>query len=224
MTMRNWPNSERPRERLLQQGASSLSDAELIAICLRTGTKGKSAIELGRELIHHFGGLRNLLNASFKDVRHIKGLGEAKYVQLHAALEISQRYLHETLKREDILTSTRATKQFLSARLRDLPYEVFAALFLDNKNRLICFEELFRGGINGVNIHPGVIIKHALKHNAAGVIFVHNHPSGIAEPSVEDKIMTKKLCSALALIEINVLDHLIVGDGKISSFIELGLL
>ncbi len=224
MRISDWPETERPREKLLIRGASALSDAELLAIFLRTGTKGKTAVDLARELLAEFGSLRALLNAELPRFKRSKGLGDAKYAQLQAVLEMAKRHLREPLERGQALTSAQNTRDFLRNELRDHPYEVFACLFLDSQHQVIEFEELFRGSINGTSIYPREVVKKALRHNAAAVIFAHNHPSGISNPSDADKQVTQKLQRALSLIEIRVLDHFIVGDNEPYSFAENGLL
>ena len=221
-SIRDWPSTERPRERLLSHGAQVLSDAELVAIFLRTGTRGKTAVDLARELLERFGGLRGLLTAPQDQVGATRGLGPAKFALLQAALEIGRRHLAETLRRGDALTSPETTRAYLHARLRDLPHEVFAALYLDNRHRVIAFEELFRGTIDGASVHPREVVKRALAQNAAALILAHNHPSGVAEPSAADRALTERLRAALALVEVRVLDHLVVGDGETASFAERG--
>ncbi|HEX7965583.1 MAG TPA: DNA repair protein RadC [Gammaproteobacteria bacterium] len=224
MAIRDWPAGERPREKLLQQGAASLSEAELLAIFLRTGVKGKSAVDLARQLLSEFGGLRALLNASQEDFCATLGLGPAKYAQLQACLEMARRHLGEALERGKPLTDPAATRKYLLAKLRDMPHEVFACLYLDNRHRVIAFEELFRGTIDGTSVHPREVVRAALKHNAAALIFAHNHPSGVAEPSDADRRLTRRLQDALALVDIRVLDHFVVGDGEVASFAERGWL
>ncbi len=224
MPIKDWPAGERPREKLLQQGPQALSDAELLAIFLRTGMRGKSAVDLARDLLSSYGGLRALLQADWRTFCQAPGLGMAKYSQLQAALEISRRYLLELLQREDVLTSPEVARSYLTARLRDRPHEVFACLFLDNRHRVICFEELFRGTIDGATVHPREVVKTALAHNAAAVILAHNHPSGVAEPSRADEMLTRRLKDALALVDIRVLDHIVVGEGNAVSLAERGLL
>lgn len=223
MPITDWPAAERPREKLLARGAEALSDAELLAIFLRTGVKGKTAVDLARELLDEFGGLRPLLNAEQARFCAGTGLGQAKYVQLRAVVEMARRHLQETLRRGDALTSPDDTRRFLAARLRDHAYEVFACLFLDTRHRIIAFEELFRGTIDGASVHPREVVRRALAHNAAAVILAHNHPSGIAEPSQSDQHITRRLKDALALIDVRVLDHLVVGD-ELVSFAERGML
>ena len=224
MAIRDWPASERPREKLLEKGAGNLSEAELLAIFLRVGVKGKSAVDLARQALSHFGSLRTLLTASQEDFCAIPGLGPAKYAQLQATLEMGRRHLGESLERGKPLTDPAATRKYLLARLRDMPHEVFACLYLDNRHRVISFEELFRGTIDGATVHPREVVRAALKHNAAAVIFSHNHPSGVAEPSDADRRLTRRLADALALVDIRVLDHFVVGDGEVSSFAERGWL
>lgn len=220
----DWPAAERPREKLLQRGAAALSDAELLAIFLRTGVPGKTAVDLARELLAEYGGLRALLGASAQRFCLSAGLGPAKYVQLQAVLEMSRRYLQETLSRGDALTSPQDTRHYLSARLRDHGHEIFACLFLDTRHRVIAFEELFRGTLDGASVYPREVVRRCLDHQAAAVIFAHNHPSGVAEPSRADRALTRRLQEALTLVDIRVLDHLVVGDGEITSFAEQGLL
>lgn len=224
MSICHWPEQERPREKLLARGPSALSDAELLAIFLRCGVNGASAVDLARELLGRFDSLRGLLGAEREDFCAVRGLGPAKYVELQAVLELGRRHLAEEMERADPLTSPDATRRFLQARLRDLPHEVFAALFLDNRHRVIRYEELFRGTIDGASVHPREVVKAALKLNAAALIFAHNHPSGVAEPSHADERLTRRLRDALALVDIRVLDHVVIGDGQTVSFAERGLL
>lgn len=222
MTIIDWPEAERPREKLLQRGAAALTDAELLAIFLRTGTKGLTAIDLAYNLLDEFSSLRNLFNADLESFSKTRGIGPAKYVQLQAVLEMSRRYLAETLERQSIITSPDDTRHYLTSQLRDSPYEIFAAMFLDNRHRVIQYEELFRGTIDGASVYPREVVKKALEHNAAALIVAHNHPSGIAEPSQADKHITQRLENALALVDIRLLDHLIIGDGEIVSLAERG--
>jgi DNA repair protein RadC len=224
MPITDWPEGERPREKLLQKGPQSLSDAELLAIFLRTGVRGKTAVDLARDLLLEFGSLRGLLESDFEHFSRARGLGNAKYALLQAVLEMARRHLKETLRRSDVLTSPDLTRSYLTARLRGYAYEVFACLFLDNQHRIIEFEELFRGTIDGASVYPREVVKKALAFNAAAVIFAHNHPSGIAEPSEADKFITHKLKQAMFLLDIRVLDHFIIGDGEAYSFAEHGLL
>ena len=224
MPITDWPEAERPREKLLARGAGALSDAELLAIFLRTGVPGKTAVDLARELLDGFGGLRGLLAADLQRFCEGPGLGPAKFVQLQAVVEMSRRFLGEAIERQDVLSSPDATRTYLRARLRDYPHEVFACLFLDNRHRVIAYEELFRGTIDGASVHPREVLRRALAHNAAAVILAHNHPSGVAEPSQSDTAITNRLREALGLIDVRVLDHVIVGDGEPLSFAERGLL
>ena len=224
MPISDWPEAERPREKLLQQGAASLSDAELLAIFLRTGVNGKTAVDLARDLLLTFDGLRPLLDAGQAELCSARGLGTAKFAQLRAALELGRRYLAATLKRDTVLNSPEHTRAFLKARLRPYAREVFACLFLDNRHRVISFDELFEGTIDGASVHPREVVKRALQHNAAAVILAHNHPSGVAEPSHADRAITIRLRDALALIDVRVLDHFVVGDAEVVSFAERGLL
>ena len=224
MSIKDWPEGERPREKLLERGAGALSDAELLAIFLRTGIPGKSAVDLARELLTDFGGLTGLLAADRRRFCDGKGLGTAKYAQLQAVLELSRRYLLTRLSGQDVLTSPEATRDYLKLRLYGSPHEIFACLFLDNRHRVIVYEELFRGTIDGASVHPREVVRRVIQTNAAAVIFAHNHPSGVAEPSQADLRITQRLKEALALIDVRVLDHIIVGDGDGTSFAERGLL
>ncbi|HEX5314917.1 MAG TPA: DNA repair protein RadC [Gammaproteobacteria bacterium] len=224
MSIRDWPASERPREKLLAEGAARLSNPELLAIFLRTGVRGKSALDLAQDLIAAHGGLRPLLAAGEEEFTSTPGLGQAKYVQLQAALELARRHLLAQLEDRDSITSPAATRAFLTARLRDLPHEVFGCLYLDTRHRVLGFEELFRGTIDGASVHPREVVKAALAKNAAAVIFAHNHPSGVAEPSDADRRLTRRLADALALVDVRVLDHFVIGEGDPVSFAERGLL
>jgi DNA repair protein RadC len=223
MAIKDWLASERPREKLLERGPAALTDAELLAIFLRTGVQGKSAVALAQDLLRGFGSLRAMLVADQKTFCRHKGLGAAKYTQLQAVLEMSRRHLHETLQRGDALTSPEDTRRYLISRLRDRHQEVFACLFLDNRHRVIVFEELFYGTIDGASVHPREVVRRAMTHNAAAVILAHNHPSGVSEPSQADRRITERLKEALALIDVRVLDHVVVGDVCVS-FAERGLL
>ncbi len=224
MSIKNWAASERPREKLLERGPQALSDAELLAIFLRTGVTGYSAVDLSRLLLEEFGGLRALLTAGIDDFCSHKGLGNAKFAQLQAVLEMARRHLAEELQREGTVNNPLATREYLQARLRDKQHEVFACLFLDNRHRIICYEELFQGTIDGASVYPREVVKKALGHNASSVIFAHNHPSGVAEPSRADKDITGRLTAALNLMDIRVLDHCVIGDGEVVSFAERGLI
>lgn len=224
MPITDWPLAERPREKLLTLGSAALSDAELLAIFLRIGCAGKSAVDLARELLNEFGGLRPLLEASQTDFCRGLGLGSAKYAQLQAVLEMARRHLSATLKAGDALTSPALVRQYLSARLRHQQREVFAVLFLDNQHRLLAYDELFYGTIDGASVYPREVVKQALSRNAAAVILAHNHPSGVAEPSHADRRITESLKAALDLVDIRVIDHMVVGDSEVISFAERGLL
>jgi len=224
MTIRHWPGTERPREKLLERGAHALSDAELLALLLGSGTRGQSAVELARTLIAQFGSLRNLLNAEPPQCLTQTGLGPARCAVLKAAVELARRHFREALRLGPALSAPEATRTFLVAQLRDRPYEVFCCLFLDNRHRLIAFEELFRGTIDRAGVHPREVLRQTLAHNAAAVIFAHNHPSGVLEPSQADELITRRLKDALALMYVRVLDHFIIGDGLCYSFSEHGLI
>lgn len=220
----DMPLEERPREKLLQRGATALTNVELLAIFLRTGVRGKSALDLARDLLDEFGDLRSLLGAEHDLFCQAKGLGDAKYVLLKASVEMSRRYLRECLERGDALTSPDDTRNFLMSELSGRDYEVFACLFLDNKHRVIKFDELFYGTINSASVYPREVVKRALKYNAAALILTHNHPSGIADPSDADIAITKRLVDALSLIDVRVLDHFVIGDGYCVSLTERGLM
>ena len=225
MAITDWPADERPRERLLARGAASLSDAELLAIFLRVGMKGKSAVDLARQLIQHFGSLNRLFAATKTEFSTVPGMGPAKYAQLQAVLEMARRALVETMHERDAFSSPASVRDYLSLRLSGLSYEVFFALWLDSQNRLLAAEELFRGSLAQTSVYPREIVKKALGHNAASVIFAHNHPSGVAEPSATDKSLTQNLKQSLALIDVRVVDHFIVaGQCPPMSFAEQGLL
>lgn len=222
MAITDWPVGERPREKLLARGASDLTDAELLAIFLRTGVSGQSAVDLARDLLREFGGLRPLLKASRAELCAARGLGVAKYAQLQAVMEMARRHLQEALLRGEALSDPSCARDYLKARLRDLDHEVFGSLHLDTRHRVICFEVLFRGTIDGASVHPRELVKRALHHNSAALILVHNHPSGVADPSQADAQITRRLKEALSLIDVRVLDHLIVGE-EVVSLAERGL-
>jgi len=224
MTIKDWPSGDRPREKLLSLGPQALSDAELLAIFLRTGVAGRSAVDLARDLLNDFGSLRALLGAERRRFCQSAGLGDAKFAQLQAVLEMSRRHQHEQLQRGDAIDSPQRTVSYLQAHLRDYPYEVFAALFLDNRHRVIAYEELFRGTIDGASVHPREVVRRALAHNAAALILSHNHPSGVAEPSLADRRITERLQAALALVDVRVLDHIVIGDGEHCSMAQQGML
>lgn len=223
MSITNWPEAERPRERLLANGASALSDAELLAIFLRVGVKGKSAVDLARDLVAKFGSLNGLFGASLTQLTAVNGMGEAKYVQLQAVVEMAKRALGEEIKLADALSNPRAVRDYLRITLARLPHEVFVAVFLTAQNRVIAVDELFRGTLTQTSVYPREIVKRALAHNAASVILAHNHPSGEATPSQADRMLTTTLAEALAVIDVRVLDHFIVAPGASMSFAEQGL-
>ncbi len=224
MSIRHWPIEERPREKLAKLGAKALSNAELLAILLGGGSVGKNALTLAYEMLQRHKALRTLFSANLECFSRQAGLGLAKYAQLQAALEIGKRHLQESLERNTVLQCPQDTEHFLRAHLREYPNEVFACLFLDNAYRVIHFEKLFQGTINKTSVHPREVVRRALHHNAAAVIFAHNHPSGLTLPSESDKKITACLVEALKLVDVSVLDHFIVGDSGISSFKSLGLL
>lgn len=224
MSIKNWPATERPREKLLTQGAHYLTDAELLAIFLRTGVAGKSAVDLARQLLTEFGSLRALLEADLKSFSSHLGLGSAKFAQLQAVIEMGKRHLAERLQKGSVMDSPQLVKDFLSAQLRGETHEVFGCLFLDSKYRVIAYENLFYGSINESTIYPRQIVKRCLDLNGAAVIFTHNHPSGITEPSSNDKLLTKELIKALFYIDVKVLDHLIIGEGEPFSMAEWGMI
>lgn len=222
MGLKDLPVESMPREKLLARGPQALSDAELLAIFLRTGTPGMNVLELADCLLRQSGSLRALFSASKDQFCTHKGLGEAKFVQLQAVLEMTQRYLAETLKRGDALTSPQQTKLYLTSVLRDRQREAFYILFLDNQHRVIQGEVLFEGTIDAASVYPREVVKRALQLNAAALILAHNHPSGIAEPSQADRRITQRLVDALQLVDIRVLDHFVIGDGEVVSFAERG--
>ena len=224
MAITDWPLKERPRERLFALGAASLADAELLAILLRTGIKGKSAVDVARQLLGRFGSVSALLEAGPDNVVQTPGLGSAKLAQLQAALELARRALKEEISSRDALSSPRAVRDYLRLALAGREQEVFVVLLLDAQHRVIASEELFRGTLTQTSVYPREVVKCALKHNAAAVIFAHNHPSGVAEPSHADEILTRSLKAALALVDIQVLDHFIVAGSRTMSFAERGLL
>ena len=223
MGINNWPAGERPREKLLGKGAGALSDAELLAIFLRTGVRGKSAVDLARELLTKFGSLTSLFAASQKDFTVILGIGQAKYVQLQAVLEMARRALQEEMHVGDALNSPRAVRDYLQLQLRGREQEVFMVIFLDAQHRAIASEEMFHGTLTQTSVYPREVIKRALYHNAAAVILAHNHPSGTAEPSQSDRLLTDALKQALAMVDVRVLDHLIVAGVGCLSFAERGM-
>lgn len=224
MTISDWPSMERPREKLLAQGPSALSNAELLALFIGTGTRGCSAVDVARNALAHAGGLRVLFDLPPDRLADIAGIGPARAALIKGAIEIATRYLEEGLQKREIFNSPEDTCHYLHARLRSRPHEVFACLFMDNRHRMIAYEEMFRGTINGTSVHPREIVKRALELNAAALIVAHNHPSGVAEPSETDRNMTRKLAASLALVDLRLLDHIVVGDGDVVSFSQQGLL
>lgn len=223
-TIRDWPEAERPRERLLGAGPGALSDAELLAIFLRTGMAGESAVDLARRLLREFGGLRALLQADRSRFCAQPGLGPAKFAQLQAVLEMARRHLAEALQRGPALQDPDAVAAYLVHQLRELRHEVFAVLLLDTQHRVLTFERLSEGTLDSAHVYAREVVRRALQHHAAAVIFAHNHPSGVAEPSQADRQLTVRLRDALALVDVRVLDHLVVGDGPPVSFARRGWL
>ena len=224
MAITDWPAAERPREKLIELGAEALSDAELLAIFLRVGVTGKSAVDLARDLLTQFGSLNGIFAATEHDLSQVHGIGTSKYVQLQAIFEMSRRALSEQLQQRDVFKSPQAVRDYLVLKLGSLTKEVFLVLFLDTQNRLLASEELFSGSLSETSVYPREVVKRALHHNAASVIFAHNHPSGIAQQSQADELLTKQLKQALALVDVRVLDHFIVAGNSTLSFSERGLL
>ena len=224
MAISDWPEGERPREKLLQQGVGMLSDAELLAIFLRVGVTGKSAVDLARDLLTRFGSLNGIFSATLKDISQVNGIGASKYAQLQAIFEMSRRALQEEMQLRDVLSSPKQVRDYLCLRLGQLSREVFMVLFLDAQNRVLAQEELFSGTLTQTSVYPREVVKRALHHNAASVIFAHNHPSGLAQQSRADELLTTSLMQALALVDIRVLDHFIVAGNTTLSFAEQGLL
>jgi len=224
MRISDWPTGERPRERLLAQGAAALSDAELLALLVRTGMPGRSALDLARDLIAHFGGLAALFAAPLADVAAVRGIGTARYAVIASVVELARRSLAEEAATRDALASPQAVRDYLRLSLGGRPYEVFVGLFLDSQNRVLASEELFRGTLAQTSVYPREVVKAALARNAAAMIFAHNHPSGVAEPSRADELLTQALKQALALVDIRTLDHFVVAGGHLTSFAERGLL
>ncbi|MFZ6673856.1 RadC family protein [Undibacterium sp. Xuan67W] len=222
MAITDWPEDQRPRERLIKFGAQALSDAELLAVFLRVGVSGKSAVDLGRDMLSQFGSLTGLFAADIKNFSAMHGLGNAKYAQLHAVLELAKRAISEELQAAPLLSSPQAVKSYLQLMIGSKPYESFAVLFLDIKNRLITSSELFRGSLSQASVYPREVVKAALQHNAASIILAHNHPSGSAEPSDADITLTRTLKQTLALVDVRVLDHFIVANPHVYSFAEHG--
>lgn len=224
MAITDWPASERPREKLIELGAQALSDAELLAIFLRMGVHGKSAVDLARDLLMQFGSLNGIYAASAKEISLVHGMGLSKYAQLQAVFEMSRRALSEQIRKKDVLSSPQQVRNYLVLKLANEPKEVFMVLFLDAQNRLIAMEEMFSGTLTQTSVYPREVVKRTLHHNAASVMFAHNHPSGIAKQSQADEMITKELTKALALIDVRVLDHFIVAGNDTLSFAEVGLL
>ncbi len=224
MAITDWPADERPREKLLSRGAGALSDAELLAIFLRIGVQGKSAVDLARDLLSRFGSLSAIFAASEAELSSVHGIGMSKFAQLQAVFEMVQRALGEGLRARDVLTSPEAVRDYLKLNLGALPHEVFMVLFLDAQNRLLQAERLFTGTLTQTSVYPREVVRRALHHNAAGVILAHNHPSGHARPSEADRVMTLALKAALDLVDIKVLDHFVVAGHDAVSFAEQGLL
>lgn len=224
MAITDWPAAERPREKLIELGAEALSDAELLAIFLRVGVVGKSAVDLARDLLKKFNSLNGIFAATEHELSQVHGIGSSKYVQLQAIFEMSRRALSEQLQRRDVLNSPQAVRDFLVLKLGGLTKEVFLVLFLDTQNRLLATEEMFSGSLTETSVYPREIVKRALHHNAAAVIFAHNHPTGIAQQSSADELLTKQLKQALALVDVKVLDHFIVAGNQTLSFSQKGLI
>lgn len=224
MPITQWPENERPREKLLRFGAKPLSDAELLAIFINTGVRGKTALDLARELLTEFGGLKKILQSYPHEIYQKPGLGKAKYALLKAAVELGRRFLDHDMIPGETLHNSQHTKQFLARQLKQYSHEVFACLFLDNHNRLICFEELFHGTLNEANVYPREVVKRALSHNAAKIILAHNHPSGNPTPSQSDQHITLHLKQALALVDIQLIDHIVIGHGAMVSLVEWGMI
>ncbi len=223
--IRDWPVGDRPQEKLIRQGAATLSDAELLAVFLRTGTRGADVLRLAQEALIRLGGLRTLLRADRVTFTAIPGLGDARYAQLQAALELGRRALLEPLRRRgSALTNPELAQDYVRSRLRDRRREVFLCLYLDTRHAVLDCEELFEGTLDSACVYPREVLEACLRHSAAAVIFAHNHPSGVAEPSEADRRITEVLVKALELVDIRVLDHLVVGDGEVVSFAERGLL
>jgi len=224
MSIAQWPLRERPRERLLSSGAAALSDAELVALLVRTGTAGKSALDIARDAIARFGGVAGLLAAPATELSSVHGLGPARSAVLACVVELARRSLAEEAASRDALVSPEAVRDYLRLSLGGRPYEVFVGLFLDSQNRVLAAEELFRGTLAQTSVYPREVVKAALARNAAAMIFAHNHPSGVAEPSRADELLTQALKQALALVDIRTLDHFVVAGGRLTSFAERGLL
>lgn len=224
MAITDWPEGERPREKLLSQGSQALSDAELLAIFLRVGVVGKSAVDLARDLLTQFGSLNGIFYATRDALTAVHGMGDSKYVQVQAIFEMARRALSEQMRQRDALTSPQQVRDYLCLKLGGMTREVFVVLFLDAQNRVMAQEELFAGTLTQTSVYPREVVKRALHHNSAAVIFAHNHPSGVAEPSRADESLTKALKDALALVDVRVLDHFVIAGNAALSFAERGLL
>lgn len=222
MSISNWPAHQRPRERLIREGAQALSDAELLAVFLRVGMRGKNAVELAGELVRHFGSLQALLRANFQEFTCVPGLGPAKYAQLNAVIELARRAISDEMLSGESICSPQAAKQYLRLAMAGRPYESFHVLFLDVRNRLIAARELFRGTLTHTSVYPREVVREALSRNAASVMLAHNHPSGTLEPSEADLLLTRSLVQALALVDIRILDHFVVAGHRVHSFAENG--
>ena len=224
MAITDWPAAERPREKLLEQGVEVLSDAELLAIFLRVGVTGKSAVDLARELLTTFGSLNGIFNANLLELTQVNGIGTSKYAQLQAIFEMSRRALNEEMRSQDVFKSPQQVSDYLRLKLGALTNEVFMVLFLGAQNQLLTSEIMFTGTLMQTSVYPREVVKRAMHHNAGAVIFAHNHPSGIAQQSNADELLTKQLKEALALVDVRVLDHIIVAGNQTLSFVERGLL
>jgi len=224
MSIIDWHISQKPREKLIEHGAIGLTDAELLAIFLRTGIPGMDAVALGQHLIHTFGSLHRLFNVSYTELREIKGLGIAKYAQFQAILELSKRYYFEELQQKDVIDSPESLRRYLQHELQEQKFEQFWLIHLDNQHRVITMESLFSGTIDCAAVYPRVVVNNVIKQNSAAVIFAHNHPSGISEPSEADILLTRRLQQALNLIDVRTLDHFVIGCNQITSFAEKGLI
>ena len=224
MGINNWPAHERPRERLIAEGAHALSDAELLAVFLRIGVRGKTAVDLARDTMHHFGSLHAMFGASVHDFSALHGMGPAKFAQLQAVMELARRAMEEQLQSGCTLGSPQAVKDYLRVVFRNMGHESFMVLFLDVKNRLIATREMFRGTLTHTSVYPREVVKEALTYNAASVMLAHNHPSGTPDPSESDLLLTRTLMQALALIDVRILDHFVIAGHQVHSFAEHGQL
>ncbi len=222
MAISDWPEQQRPRERLIREGAAALSDAELLAVFLRVGVKGKNAVELAADTVRHFGSLQALFAAPLPEFTRIPGLGSAKFAQLQAVMELARRAINEQLRTGEMLGSPAAVREYLRLSMAGQPYESFHVLFLDVRNRLIEAREMFRGTLTHTSVYPREVVREALNHNAASVMLAHNHPSGVPTPSQSDLLLTRTLAQALALVDIRILDHFVVAGSTVHSFAENG--